>query len=98
MGSSYSSVCKIKKGVPQGSMQFYLFINDPFLIDLESEIGNSADDNTIYTSSSTFGEVINNLENDLTAILQWFTENGMAANPKKFQLMFLGLRIIGECV
>ena len=95
VGSSYSSLGKIKIGVPQGSvlgpMLFNIFINDLFLIDLQSEICNFADDNTIYARSKTLEEVIHYLENDLSSILQWFTENGMVANPEKFQLMFLGL-------
>ena len=33
-----------------------------------------------------------NLENDLSKLLEWFKSNGMVANPKKFQLMFLGLQ------
>ena len=59
---------------------------------MESEICNFADDNTIYASGNTLEEVMNNLENDLTSIWQWFTENGMVANPEKFQLVFLGLK------
>ena len=44
-----------------------------------------------YTQrSETLEEVINSLENDLSSVLQWFTENRMVANPEKFQLMFLG--------
>ena len=50
------------------------------------------DDNTIYARSETLEEVINSLENDLSSVLQWFTENGMVANPEKFQLMFLGVK------
>ena len=51
VGSSYSSLRNIKIGVPQGSvlvsMQTNILINDLFLIDLESEICNFADDNTV---------------------------------------------------
>ena len=32
------------------------------------------------------------LENDLSILLEWFKCNGMVVNPKKFQLMFLGLK------
>ena len=32
------------------------------------------------------------LENDLGLPLDWFSENGMIANPEKFQIMFLGLK------
>ena len=31
------------------------------------------------------------MEDDLSTLLKWFAKNGMVANPKKFQLMFLGL-------
>ena len=32
------------------------------------------------------------LDNDLSILLEWFTCNGMVVNPKKFQVMFLGLK------
>ena len=34
-----------------------------------------------------------NLENDLYKLLKWFKSNGMVVNPKKFQPMFLGMKI-----
>ena len=46
----------------------------------------------MYARSNTLEEVMNNLENDPSSILQWFTENEKVANPEKFQLMFLGLK------
>ena len=96
VGSSYSSLGKVKIGVPQGlvleRMLFNIFINDLFLIDLESEICNFTDDNRIYARSETLKAVINSLENDLRSVLPWFTENGMVANPENFQLMFLGVK------
>ena len=63
-----------------------------FLIDLESEICNFADDNTISTRGNILEEVIIKLEDDLCTTLKWSSENGMAANPEKFQLMFLGTK------
>ena len=62
------------------SMLFNIFIKDLFLIELESEICNFADDNTLRARFKTLEEVINYLENDLSSILLWFTENGMTAN------------------
>ena len=32
------------------------------------------------------------LEGDLQGLMQWFTDNGMSANPSKFQILFLGLK------
>ena len=83
-------------GVPQGSvlgpLLFNIFINDLCLINLDSEICNFADDNTLYSCGYDLQEIVTNLENDLIKLLEWFKSNGMIANPKKFQLMFLGLK------
>ena len=59
---------------------------------LDSEICNFADDNTIYSCGLDLHEIVTNLESDLSRLLEWFTNNGMVANPKKIQLMFLGLK------
>ena len=63
---------------------------DIFLMDLESEICNFADDTTLYSCSTSLDDATIRLENDLQKLLTWFTENGMRANPSKFQMMFLG--------
>ena len=95
IGSCKSTRRKIKIGVPQGSVLgplfFNIFINDLFLMSLESEICNFADDNTIFACGNTIQEIVIKLENDLGLLLDWFSKNGMIANPEKFQIMFLGL-------
>ena len=45
----------------------------------------------MYSCGSSINEIMTNLENDLSTLLNWFFTNGMVANPDKFQLMFLGL-------
>ena len=96
IGSHRSTAKRIKIGVPHGSvlgpLLFDIFINDPFLMRLDSEICNFADDNTIYSCGLDLHEIVTNLESDLRRLLKWFTNNGMVANPKKIQLMFLGLK------
>ena len=94
--STYSSLKCTSIGVPQGSvlgpLLFNVFINDLFYRDLESEICNFADDTTIYSCESNIDSVIIKLERDLQEVLEWYTANGMSANPSKFQIMFLGLK------
>ena len=48
-----------------GPLLFNAFINDLFLIDLESEICNFGDDNTVSTRSKNLEEVIIHLKDDL---------------------------------
>ena len=96
IGSTYSSPQHISIGVPQGSvlgpLLFNIFINDLLYLEVESEICNFADDTTIYACDTDVEAVIIRLEGDLQGLMQWFTNNGMSANPSKFQIMFLGLK------
>ena len=59
---------------------------------LDSDICIFADDNTIYSCGIDLHEIVTNLESYLSRLMEWFTNNGMVANPTKFQLMFLGFK------
>ena len=63
-----------------------------FTMNLESEICNFADDNTIFACGNDIREIVIKLENDVGLLLDWFSKNGVIANPEKFQIMFLGLK------
>ena len=96
IGSHRSTAKRIQIGVPQesvlGPLLFKIFINDLCLMKLDSDICNFADDNTIYLCGIDLHEIVTNLESDLSRLLEWLTNNRMVANPKKFQLMFLGFK------
>ena len=96
VGSAYSNFQSMSTSVPQGSalgpLLFNIFINDLFFTDLESEICNLADDSTIYAFDTSIDAVTMTLKDDLQKLLDWFKNNGMCANPAKFQMMFLGLK------
>ena len=85
---------EIIKGVPQGSiigpLLFNIFINDIFLIPNKSSLHNYADDNTLSYSHTDPDILIHNLQHDCTAILRWFKDNNMQANPDKFQAISFG--------
>ena len=70
--SSYkSSQRKIKICVPQGSvlgpLSFKVFLNDLFYIEVDSEICNFANDNTVYICGTDLDEITIKLENDLSS-------------------------------
>ena len=59
---------------------------------LKSKICSFADDNTIFACGNNIQEIVIKLENDLGLLLDWFSKNGMIANPEKFKIMFHGLK------
>ena len=91
---SRSNWCTIKKGVPQGSILgptlFNIFINDMLFCVQDVEIYNYADDNTISCTSDSPDELTNKLEQSGNIITNWFSKNGMQANPDKYQAVVFG--------
>ena len=57
-----------------------------------SHVCNFADYNTVYACDKDVESVAMKLEDDISRALDWFKDSRMVANPKKFQVMFLGLK------
>ena len=72
IGSTYSSAKQI--------LLFNIFINDLFVIELDSQICNFADDTAIYACDTPIEAVMLRLESDMHMILQWLKDNGTKAN------------------
>ena len=91
--NNISSWSFIPKGVPQGSiigsLAFNFFINDIFYIDLKGNIFNYADDSEVDFYDADPNVIKHNLENDAIQFMNWFKQNGMKANPNKFQFIIL---------
>ena len=98
-----SSWTEVTKGVPQGSILgpflFNVFINDSFLFNENCNFYNYADDNSLTYSSPDLNCIFTNLQIDCNNAIDWFTVNGMKANPSKFQFMVISSqRIEQKCL
>ena len=51
------------------------------------EIANYADDNSPFSCTTTIPNVISELENESSILLNWIRNNGLKANPDKFHLL-----------
>ena len=65
-------------------------MNDLAYVIKQSRIINYADDTTIHYSSNQGSDVETILNLDLNKATSWFSQNGMKANPHKYQAMVLG--------
>ena len=93
IGSSYSTWKEIKYGVPQGSilgpLLFNIFLNDIFYFINNTKIANYADDNTTYSMDENVPNLLSILENETTALLEWFKANEMKSNEDKCHLLII---------
>ena len=91
VNGSFSLWLELKYGVPQGSilgpLLFNIFINDIFFFIKYTKMANYADDNTLYSMSTTIENLLKTLESETTTILDWFRVNEMKPNDDKCHLI-----------
>jgi phosphohistidine swiveling domain-containing protein len=89
-----SNWSQILKGVPQGSILgptlFNVFMNDIFYTMNDYPLYNYADDNTVSYSSDSAVELLSVLAKCGDDMTDWFSQNGMRANPDKYQVIIFG--------
>ena len=86
----------IKSGVPQGSilgpLLFLLYINDISIVSDSINIDLFADDSTIHNSNKDINIIELNLQENITAILNWCTLNNMSLHPDKSKCMLISAK------
>ena len=114
VSNSYSSWSEIIAGVLQGSilrpLLFNIFLNDLFLYPEEIFLSNYADDNTLYSIGNTIEGVKKAISSNFRIIENWFQENIMVLNAKKWHCMcfgvgsenddfiFIGIKLLNSCM
>ena len=82
---------KIIAGVPQGSilgpLVFNIFLNDIFFFLKDANLGNYADDSTLYAYNKNLETVVCNLRQEFSILSNWFYDNYMVLNPGKYHFI-----------
>ena len=93
INNTYSSWSEILLGVPQGSifgpLLFNIYLNDLFFINIESDLCNFADDNTLHIDLS-LDALVHKLEASAKSVIKWFDYNYMKLNESKCKLLISG--------
>lgn len=91
IGQSKSRMKRITYGVPQGSLLgpilFLIYINDMHEIGLHGRITLYADDTCLFYFGSKVETIINQAQNDLNLLQNWFLRNLLTINESKTKYM-----------
>ena len=94
INNSFSTWTEILQGVPQGSilgpLPFNIYLNDLLFLDIESDLCNFADDNTLHVCDLSLNTVVDKLETSAKSVINWFEYNYMKLNESKCKLLISG--------
>ena len=93
LGHTFSTWMGVSAGVPQrsllGPLLFNIFMNDLTLAIRDCRLISYADDTKLHLSHQDPQAVEDGINLDLTNTILWFQQNGIKANPDKYQALVL---------
>ena len=91
---SFSTWAEILQDVPQGSMlgplRFNIYLKYLLFLDLESDLCNFADDNTLHVCCLILNSVVDKLETSAKSVTNWLEFNYMKLNESECKLLISG--------
>ena len=100
INSSFSSWSLILCGMAQGSVLgpkiFNIYLNDLFYLFINTSVCNLADDTTPYASDKDLPTLMQNLESDISSVMDWFKANFMMLNAEKCHFLLSGPKEVVE--
>ena len=75
-----------------GSFIIQHILNNIFFFPKDANLGNYADDSTLYAYNKNLETVICNLSQEFSILFNWFYDNYMVLNPGKCHLMLFGVK------
>ena len=75
-----------------GPLSLNIFLNDIFFFLKDANLGNYADDSTLYAYNKNLETVICNLRQEFSILSNWFYDNYMVLNPGKCHFMLFGVK------
>ena len=79
-----------------GPLLLNIFISDIFLFNSDINIYNYADENYISFEGRSIDIITDTLHKESVSLMEWFRKKSLAANPAKFQTMFLKSNSIND--
>ena len=87
--SSWTEACP-KAAWSVGPLFFNIFLNDLFYFVTKVQLSAYADDQQIYSSDTDHAALYERMNGELAVAVDCFRQNGLMANPDKFQALILG--------
>ena len=82
----------VSQGIILGPLLFNIFLNDIFFFLKDANLGNYADDSTLYACNKNLETAICNLRQEFSILSNWFYDNYMVLNPGKCHFMLFGVK------